>query len=221
MIQEIIIDYKKIRLGGHISGGRNPKSWIIFAHGSGSSRKSPRNNWVAKELNQLGHATFLFDLLTPEEDLIFENRFNLPLLAERLLIATDWLRKSTFYQQEPLAYFGASTGAGAALIAAAELSHDAGLFTVISRGGRPDLAGESALQGVRVPVLLIVGSLDHEVIKLNQMAKANLSDSELKLVEGATHLFEEPGKLAEVVSLCGDWIDNKLNIQQGGDHAVT
>ena len=221
MIKEITIDHEGIKLSGHISAVPNARSWIIFAHGSGSSRKSPRNNWVANELNRLGHATLLFDLLTPEEDLNYDNRFNLPLLAERLLLATDWLLRSLHYMGQPLAYFGASTGAGAALIAASQLSEHAPLFTVISRGGRPDLAGESALRKVSVPVLLIVGSLDREVITLNEMAQSHLRNAELKLVEGATHLFVEHGKLGEVVELCAAWLDEQLTIHEGGDHVAT
>ena len=208
-------------MSGHISAVAMAKSWIIFAHGSGSSRKSFRNNWVANELNHRGYATLLFDLLTPEEDLNYDNRFNLPLLAERLELATDWLLRSPHYNGQPLAYFGASTGAGAALIAATKLSVDTPLFTVISRGGRPDLAGQSTLSKVFVPVLLIVGSLDREVITLNEKAQSHLGNAELKIVEGATHLFEEPGKLGEVVQFCVAWLDEQLNIYKGGDHVVT
>jgi putative phosphoribosyl transferase len=221
MIKEITIDHEGIKLSGHISAEPKARSWIIFAHGSGSSRKSSRNNWVANELNHRGHATLLFDLLTPEEDLNYDNRFNLPLLAERLELATEWLLRSPHYKGQPLAYFGASTGAGAALIAAEKLSGDTPLFTVISRGGRPDLTGQSALRKVSVPVLLIVGSLDREVITLNEMAQSHLRNAELKLVEGATHLFEEPGKLGEVVELCADWLNEQLNIHEGGEHVVT
>jgi putative phosphoribosyl transferase len=229
-MKEITIDHEGIKLNGHLTEEPGARSWIIFAHGSGSSRKSSRNNWVARELNRQGHATLLFDLLTPEEDLEYENRFNLPLLAERLLLATEWLLKSTYYLGQPLAYFGASTGAGAALIAASKLPEDAPLFTVISRGGRPDLAGEGALKKVLVPVLLIVGSLDREVITLNEMAQAHLTSAELQLVKGATHLFEEPGKLNKVVQLSSEWLDQQLkdwsnqphprNIHERGDHVI-
>ena len=231
MIKEITIDHQGIKLGGYISVVPNARSWIVFAHGSGSSRKSSRNNWVASELNHRGHATLLFDLLTPKEDLNYDNRFNLPLLAERLSLATGWLLRSPYYQGQPIAYFGASTGAGAALVAASNLTGDTPLFTVISRGGRPDLAGKGSLGGVILPVLLIVGDLDREVVTLNEMARFYLKDSELKLVEGATHLFEETGKLNEIVELTADWLDEKLrvlykqrkpkSIKKGGDHVAT
>jgi putative phosphoribosyl transferase len=230
MVEEITIGYDGLKLSGHVANVPNARSWVIFAHGSGSSRKSPRNNWVASELNRRGHATLLFDLLTPEEDVNYETRFNLPLLSERLSLATTWLLQSPFYRGEPIVYFGASTGAGAALIAASKLSGNGPLLTVISRGGRPDLAGEGHLRKVVVPVLLIVGSLDYEVISLNEFAKAHLRAAELKLVEGATHLFEEPGKLGEVVELCVNWLETQLttyhsqqprNTQQGGDHVLT
>lgn len=212
MFREIIIDQEDITLKGHITAKANPKSWVIFAHGSGSSRKSPRNNWVAAELNNRGHATLLFDLLTPEEDLDYQNRFDIPLLAERLKIATEWLISSPDYQGEPVVYFGASTGAGAALLAASNLSKNFPLLSVISRGGRPDLAGRKALEKIYLPVLLIVGSLDDEVITLNEMALAQLQNGRLKLVEGATHLFEETGKLGEVVELCASWLDEQLSL---------
>jgi putative phosphoribosyl transferase len=197
--KEIIIDHNEVKLHGHISGEVNSRSWIVFSHGSGSSRLSPRNNWIANELNCRGHATLLFDLLTPVEDLDYKNRFNIPLLADRLTLATMWLLRSSYYHKQPVAYFGASTGAGAALIAASKFRDDARLFTVISRGGRPDLAGKKTLRDLTVPVLLIFGSHDREVINLNEVALANLRNANLHLIDGATHLFEEPGKLNEVV----------------------
>lgn len=210
MYQEISIRHGNSLLMGHLSQPQRPKAWVIFAHGSGSSRKSSRNNWVAEALNQNGYATLLFDLLTREEDSVFQNRFNIALLADRLLSASRWLLQSDFYHGEPFAYFGASTGAGAALIAAAKAENTWPLFTVISRGGRPDLAGEEFLPEVTVPVLLIVGSLDHQVIQLNRYAEGLLKNVKLSLVEGATHLFEEPGTLTDVVGLCNDWLDSKL-----------
>jgi putative phosphoribosyl transferase len=225
MIKEITIDHEGIKLS--ISAEPNARSWIIFAHGRGSSR----NNWVANELNRRGHATLLFDLQTPEEDLNYDNRFNLPLLGERLELATGWLLRSLHYNGQPLAYFSASTGAGAALIAASKLHVDSPVFTLISRGGRPDLAGQNALREVSVSVFLILGSLDHEVITLNEMALANIRTGELKILEGATHLFEETGKLGEVVKLSADWLDQQLkgwshqrrpgSIHDGGDYVVT
>lgn len=141
MEKEIVIAHDGIDLKGHISVQPHTRSWVIFAHGSGSSYKSPRNNWVASCLNQKGHSTLLFDLLTPEEDSYYENRFNISLLSERLIWATNWLLRSPHYRGEPFSYFGASTGAAAALMAASQQGDNSNLFTVISRGGRPDLAG--------------------------------------------------------------------------------
>lgn len=210
MFEEVMIPIQGAQLAGHLSRPKNPKAWVIFAHGSGSSRKSSRNNWVADELNKQGYATFLFDLLTPEEDLDYENRFNIPLLAQRLKFVSIWLKESSFYEGGPIAYFGASTGAGAALMAAAETEDDLLLYAVISRGGRPDLAGPEQLKKVSVPVLLIVGSLDDVVIELNRETQRYLPHSELKLVPGATHLFEEPGTLAEVVKLSLNWLERFL-----------
>jgi putative phosphoribosyl transferase len=197
-------------LEGHLSTDSFCKGWVIFAHGSGSSRKSSRNNWVAKELNKAGFSTFLFDLLTPEEDLIFENRFDIPILAKRLGFATDWLRESQFYHGEPMAFFGASTGAAAALTAVASLGSANDVYTVISRGGRPDLAGQDNLDKVFVPVLLLVGDLDYDVINLNLKAKDILEDVRMELIHGATHLFEEPGTLQLVVDSVKRWLDEKL-----------
>lgn len=216
MFKEITIDHLGLSLAGHISAEANARSWIIFAHGSGSSHKSPRNNWVASELNRLGHSTLLFDLLTPEEDLNYSNRFNISLLSDRLKLATQWLLHSPYYHGEPLIYFGASTGAAAALMAASQLPKDTSLLTVISRGGRPDLASESALRDVSVPVLLIVGSLDHEVITLNEMAQLHLKNAQLQLVAGATHLFEELGKMSEVVKISADWCEDQLEALSSG-----
>ncbi len=214
MLKEVTIRMKDVGLAGHLSLGYRPKAWIIFAHGSGSSRMSSRNNWVASELNKYGYATLLFDLLTREEDKVIQNRFNLPMLAERLSGVINWLKQSQFYHGEAMAYFGASTGAGAALIAAAEETEGSPLYTVISRGGRPDLAGTLNLERVTVPVLLIVGSYDDDVIELNKNAQKSLRFSELKLVEGATHLFEEPGTLNRVVDLSVQWLDHLLPREQ-------
>jgi putative phosphoribosyl transferase len=210
MLQEIVIHAGDLKLEGHIATDPLPKGWVIFAHGSGSSRHSSRNNWVAKRLNQMGFATFLFDLLTIEEDSVYTNRFNIPLLANRLLMATEWLVQSEFYRGERIAYFGASTGAGAALIAAAKARASWPLYTVISRGGRPDLAGEEYLKQVSQPVLLIVGDRDYDVIKLNEEAQNELPEAELELVTGATHLFEEPGALDRVVDVVGEWLESNL-----------
>lgn len=186
---------------------------VIFAHGSGSSRFSPRNQYVARTLNQARLATLLFDLLTPlehEQDAITaEYRFNIPLLADRLVSAIEWAGGRTDTKALAIGVFGASTGAAAALIAAAERP-DA-VRAAVSRGGRPDLAGE-ALARVRAPTLLVVGARDREVIELNRGAAARLSAAEhqLVIVPDATHLFEEPGTLEEVAFLAADWFERHL-----------
>lgn len=214
MFKEITVEHGDLSLKGHLSYYTDSKAWIIFAHGAGSSRKSSRNNWVAEELNKQGYATLLFDLLTEKEDEIYSNRFNIPLLADRLITTTNWLMKSEYYKGQPIVYFGASTGAGAALIAASTIDANIPLDSVISRGGRPDLAGIEHLKNISIPVLLIVGGEDYEVIKLNRMAKFNLKNSELVLVPGATHLFEEPGALHQVVNHVIAWLNVQLPINQ-------
>lgn len=214
MKNEIIIKHNGKELAGHISIAEQTRSWVIFAHGSGSSRKSSRNNFVADQLNDKGHSTLLFDLLTMEEDEVYENRFNIRLLAERLQAATDWLIKSPQYKSEPIIYFGASTGAGAALMAAAYPIPSWNLAAVISRGGRPDLAEADNLNKVQVPVLLIVGDRDHGVIELNEDALRETPNGELRLIPGATHLFEEPGTLDAVVDVILAWLDERLQRQE-------
>lgn len=173
---------------------------IVFAHGTGSSRLSPRNARVAEYLRSTGEfGTLLFDLLTAEEDLTYENRFDIGLLTRRLIVAVEWVRSQLACDTCSVGLFGASTGAAAALRAAAELPDV--VRAVISRGGRPDLAGD-ALARVRVPVLLIVGGADSVVISLNEQARRSMSThSELVIVPGATHLFEEPGALEQVQRL--------------------
>jgi predicted phosphoribosyltransferase/dienelactone hydrolase len=181
---------------------------IAFAHGSGSSRLSPRNRQVAVALNEAGLATLLFDLLTPEEEVDRANVFDIPLLARRLVAATRWLRRQPETARLALGYFGASTGSAAALIAAAELR--AGVSAVVSRGGRPDLA-EPRLGEVVAPVLLIVGGADPAVLELNRRAQRLLGgESELAVVAGATHLFEEPGALDQVGGLATEWLTRHL-----------
>ncbi len=181
----------------------------VFAHGRGSSRFSPRNNFVARELNAAGIGTLLMDLLTEDEDAVYQTRFNIDLLAERLLLATKWLQEQSSTKGLVIGYFGASTGAAAALKAAAELGSKIG--AVVSRGGRPDLAGE-ALPHVQSPTLLIVGGNDDIVIQLNREAYARLKGKkQLVIVPGATHLFEEPGTLEEVARLARDWFKQYLH----------
>ena len=177
---------------------------VLFAHGSGSSRLSPRNLFVAQTLQQSGIGTLLFDLLTRAEDQDYAMRFDISLLTQRLLAATVWLRTRPDIQSLPLGYFGASTGAAAALQAAAKQGKD--IAAVVSRGGRPDLAGDIALSQVVAPTLLIVGGADYGVIELNQQAYALLQcPKALTLVPGATHLFEESGALDKAARLATDW----------------
>ena len=185
---------------------------ILFAHGSGSSRHSPRNRYVAEELRLGGFGTLLLDLLTPAEEAVDERtrelRFDIELLAERLVEAIRWLARDDATQSLPVGLFGASTGAGAALVAAAREPQRVG--GVVSRGGRPDLAG-AALPNVQAPTLLIVGSRDEAVIELNERAKAQMTARvELVIVRRATHLFEEPGTLEEVARLTRDWFVRHL-----------
>ncbi len=186
---------------------------VLFAHGSGSSRLSPRNRFVAERLQQRHLATLLLDLLTPDEEAIDEYtrelRFDISLLAERLIGCADWLAADERTARLPLGTFGASTGAAAALICAAE--RPALVRAVVSRGGRPDLAGEEALGRVQAPTLLIVGEHDEVVLDLNRQAQAHLrSTTELQIVPGATHLFEEAGTLEVVAELAGGWFERWL-----------
>ena len=183
---------------------------VLFAHGSGSSRHSPRNQFVARTIREAGAGTLLFDLLTKEEEAVdiqtAHLRFDIGLLATRLIDATYWIKGELDLR---VGYFGSSTGGGAALVAAAQLGDMVG--AVVSRGGRPDLAGD-ALPKVESPTLLIVGGLDYPVIEMNEAALAHLRcEKELKIVPGATHLFEEPGTLQEVARLAGDWFQRHLH----------
>jgi dienelactone hydrolase len=189
---------------------------VLFAHGSGSSRHSPRNRQVAAELNEAGLGTLLVDLLTPAEerlDLVTaEHRFDIDLLARRLVGAIDWIRRGPAASLR-IGLFGASTGAAAALVAAAARPEDVG--AVVSRGGRPDLAGP-ALPYVRAPTLLIVGGADPVVLDLNKQAFELLqAEKQLVVIPGATHLFEEPGALEEVARLAADWFTQHLRSEHG------
>ncbi|GBL45042.1 phosphoribosyl transferase domain protein [Sulfuriferula multivorans] len=177
---------------------------VLFAHGSGSSRHSPRNNYVARILREAGMGTLLMDLLTREEDSDYQTRFDIPLLTRRLLAATAWVKNHADCRSLPLGYFGASTGAAAALQAAAQPGGK--IAAVVSRGGRPDLAGTDALSRVTAPTLLLVGGFDDVVIELNRRAAAHLQcHQELIIIPGATHLFEEPGTLEEVARQAAAW----------------
>lgn len=201
-----------VELEGNLGAPEGARGIVLFAHGSGSSRHSPRNRYVARVLREAGLATLLIDLLTSEEgemDLRTAHlRFDIGLLAGRLVGATDWLKENPGTRDLRVGYFGASTGAGAALVAAAGRPRDVG--AIVSRGGRPDLAGE-ALSRVRAPTLLIVGGDDVPVIGMNEEAMARMSaEKRLEIVSGATHLFEEPGALEEVARLAAGWFVRHL-----------
>ena len=208
------IPVDNIQLDGELILPPSAKGVVSFAHGSGSSRFSPRNTYVAGVLQQRGIGTLLFDLLTREEDQDYETRFDIALLTHRLLAATAWLQANQMRQNMHFGYFGASTGAAAALQAAASLATSkAGtkISAVVSRGGRPDLAGEVALSGVTAPTLLIVGAADWGVIDLNEKAYELMGcEKKLILVPGATHLFEEPGTLQLAAGHAADWFAQYL-----------
>lgn len=199
----------QVDMEGMLESPADPAGIVLFAHGSGSSRHSPRNNYVAQVLREAGLATLLLDLLSAEEDRDYQTRFDISLLTQRLQSAADWLAGSADTRPLPLGLFGASTGAAAALRLAAAAG--ATVAAVVSRGGRPDLAGQDALQKVSAPTLLIVGGLDDVVIGLNQHACELLScEKELAIVPGATHLFEEPGTLEQAAQLASDWFVRHL-----------
>lgn len=195
-------------LKGNLSIPNNAIGLVIFSHGSGSSRLSPRNNYVAEVLQKKGLATLLFDLLTEEEDSIYENRFNIDLLTMRLIDVTQWIKMQEETIDLPIGYFGASTGAASALRAAAFYGKN--IKAVVSRGGRPDMALKD-LHKVTAPTLLIVGGWDDVVIGLNEKAYEKLScERKLEIIPKATHLFEEPGKLKEVADLSASWFATYL-----------
>ena len=199
-------------LDGELAIPVNAHGVVLFAHGSGSSRHSPRNQFVARALERHRLATLLMDLLTAEEEVVddrtMEYRFDLPMLARRLVTIIDWTRSRTDTTGLPIGLFGASTGGGAALMAAAERPHE--VAAVVSRGGRPDLAGQ-ALNNVSAPTLLIVGGLDAPVIQMNREAMRQMHGLvQLEIVPGATHLFEEPGTLDRVAELAGQWFARYL-----------
>jgi putative phosphoribosyl transferase len=213
--EELRIPAGKVQLAGDLVVPALAKGIVLFAHGSGSSRHSPRNRLVARELQRAGMATLLFDLLTAqeeaEEQFTRHLRFDIEMLADRLVATTDFVGQRPQSQGLPLGYFGASTGAAAALVAARKRSNL--VRAVVSRGGRPDLAGD-ALPQVTAPTLLIVGGADDVVIKLNQDAMEQLKcEKRLEIVPGATHLFEEPGTLEQVAKLASDWFVRHLVVQ--------
>ena len=201
--KEVDIPIGKLTVQGSLVMPKENNGIIIFSHGSGSSRFSTRNKMVAELMHKQNIGTLLFDLLTEEEDQIYENRFNIDLLASRLIETTEWLSEDKETKSLPIGYFGASTGAASALKAAAYFGDF--IKAVVSRGGRPDLV-LTDLPLITAPTLLIVGSLDIPIIRMNKMAYDKLeSVKEMKIVTGATHLFEEPGKLIVVADLAISW----------------
>ena len=206
------IRLKKVTLKGMLFLPEKALGLVIFSHGSGSSRLSPRNNYVAEILQKKGLGTFLFDLLTEKEDRIYEARFNIDLLTQRLIEVTEWLQQYGPTKNLPMGYFGASTGAASALRAAAFYGDAVG--AVVSRGGRPDLAMEDLSQ-VKAPTLLLVGGWDHMVIELNESAYDKLKcKRKLEIIPEASHLFEEPGKLKEVAERSSKWFFTWLTLKK-------
>lgn len=215
-LNEVRIPAGRAALDGNLTIVDEATALVLFVHGSGSSRHSPRNQFVARVLNNAGLATLLFDLLTPEEELsdsrTAELRFDIQLLAGRLLHATTWTRAQEQIRTLPIGYFGSSTGGAAALVAAAESTQEVG--AVVSRGGRPDLAG-AALPKVQAPTLLVVGGEDDIVIELNEQARDHMRCKvKLEIIPGATHLFEEPGALEQVAKLASNWFVDHLGDKQ-------
>jgi pimeloyl-ACP methyl ester carboxylesterase len=205
---EVRIDLEKVYLKGDLIIPEGANSIVLFSHGSGSSRLSTRNKMVAEFLHNKGFGTLLFDLLTEGEDSQYQNRFNIELLTERLVEATEWLREQTSAKDSSIGYFGASTGAASALNAAAILQD---IGAVVSRGGRPDLADQNSLEALTAPTLFIVGSLDHDVMMLNRKAYAMMNcEKRLEVIWGASHLFEEKGTMDEVCELATTWFENHL-----------
>jgi len=211
-MSEIRLQAERAILSGSLTIPENAVALVLFAHGSGSSRHSPRNQFVARTLNDAALATLLFDVLTPEEEAMDlntrEHRFNIRLLAERLVHATRWAKQQEETRGLRIGYFGSSTGGAAALVAAAQLSEVIG--AIVSRGGRPDWAGDT-LSKVHAPTLLIVGGNDDIVIELNEMARDQMRcEAKLVIIPGATHLFEEPGALEQVAKFASDWFVRHL-----------
>jgi predicted phosphoribosyltransferase/predicted alpha/beta-hydrolase family hydrolase len=208
-VHHVHIPAGRLVLDGELAIPRSARGLVVFAHGSGSSRHSPRNRFVADVLNRRGHATLLFDLLTPDEDRDGANRFDIPLLARRLDAAVEWARLESAERNLKIGLFGASTGAAAAIVVAAARSGE--VAAVVSRGGRPDLAGAKALSLLCSRTLLIVGGADTQVLQLNRAALSAMRDwAELIIVPNATHLFEEPGTLEQAAKIASDWFDRWL-----------
>jgi dienelactone hydrolase len=206
--KQVKISADSVKLDGILTIPKDARGLVIFAHGSGSSRLSPRNTLVASVLQKAGMGTLLFDLLTAEEDKVYENRFDIPLLTRRLKAATQWVKGRADTANLKIGYFGASTGTAVALVAAADLGRE--IKAVVSRGGRPDLA-ENALGKVVAPTFLIVGGEDRVVIGLNKKAYDLIkAEKQMEIIAGAGHLFEEPGTLEEVARLAAEWFKKYL-----------
>ena len=213
MSRRVEIDLREVVLSGDLTIPEGARAFVIFVHGSGSSRHSSRNRFVARRINEEGLGTLLMDLLTEDEERVDEVtrelRFDIGLLARRVAQVVEWMARQRDLAGMKVGLFGSSTGAAAALVAAAELSEGA-VQAVVSRGGRPDLAGR-ALRRVRCPVLLIVGGRDEVVIELNEQARAEMRcETELVIVPGATHLFEEAGALEQVADLAAGWLKSRM-----------
>jgi dienelactone hydrolase len=205
----VSIPFHDFFLNANLYLPKQPVAFVIFSHGSGSSRFSPRNNYVAEILHRTNIASLLADLLTPKEDAAIQNRFNISLLTERLKHLTQWAAQQPELRDLPVGYFGASTGAASAINAAAFFGDQ--IKAVVSRGGRPDLATENALQSITSPTLLIIGSLDDEVIKVSRKAYEKINCiKHIEIVQGASHLFEETGKLNVVSRLAKEWFEKYL-----------
>ncbi|MEY3500944.1 MAG: hypothetical protein RL308_2613 [Bacteroidota bacterium] len=210
--KSIEIPLKEVTLKGELAIPKDADGVVIFSHGSGSSRFSPRNKFVAEMLHQQNFGTLLFDLLTEEEDAIYENTFNIDLLTSRLIDVTDWLLHDKNLKGIPIGYFGASTGAASAMGAASHFKNK--IKAIVSRGGRPDLA-LNHLPSVTAPTLFLVGELDYPVIEMNKLAISRLHcEKDMQIISGATHLFKEPGKLIEVVELSISWYKEHLTKQK-------
>lgn len=216
---EVEIPVGTHRLEGVLSIPEHPLGLVIFAHGSGSSRFSPRNLHVARILNDYRIATLLFDLLTPEEEEADARsrkfRFNVALLAHRLVLATNWAKRQPLCTNLKIGYFGASTGAAGAIIAAVEMPES--VHAVVSRGGRTDLAGLGALHELRAPTLLLVGSEDHDIVRINRRSSRDMrGPHKVQIIDGATHLFEERNTMEEVAHAAADWFLNSFPVSRTG-----
>jgi putative phosphoribosyl transferase len=212
--EQVEIPLEFVQLNGELTQFDTMRALVIFSHGSGGSRRNPRNKMISKQLHSSGFGTLLFDLLTDDESVTRKNIFDIDFLSHRLVAVTKWLRQQPGLEKIPFAYFGTSTGSAAALKAAIQSSEHEGVYAVVSRSGRPDLAGES-LNDVTVPTLLLIGSRDQDALEFNREAQKFLTHSKLSLINGAGHLFEEPGALEDVTSEAAGWFVDQLPHHNG------